>query len=453
MSVSEDRPAESVARWVEAELGARVRKVARQPRWRPVWFVDAERDGELKTFVVRGERLDARIGFTLEHEMTLQRLLAERNLPVAAVHGWIENPRAYVMDHVPGAEDFGAVSSEERDAVMDEYMASLARIHALDVEPFAAAGLLRAERPSEAGSVGMRVYEEAYRAVKKRPDPFLEFALGWLRRNPAPPPVRESVVLWDTGQLLHAEGKLGAMIDLEIGHIGDPMMDLAGFRMRGAEVGIGDFDRLYRVYAERGGQPVDLEAIRHHYFAFALCNQLAFHAALAEPPPGSDYMMNLRWCIETNLYAIEALAEMLGVALESVPVPALRASSARVAHGHGVAWLRNFEAADAVSQNEVRSAFRLARHLARADEIGTAVEEADLADLEGLLGTPPADWQAGDRALERFAIEQDGRHDRALVRIFHRRLHRALMTLGPEGSAIARHHPVAPLPRGGSDPD
>ena len=87
------------------------------------------------------------------------------------------------------------------------------------------------------------------------------------------------------------------------------------------------------------------------------------------------------------------------------------------------------------------------------DEIGAAVEEADLADLGELLGTPPRDWQAGDEALERFAIDHDGSHDRDLVRIFHRRLHRALTTLGPEGSAIARHHPVAPLPRGGSEPD
>jgi aminoglycoside phosphotransferase (APT) family kinase protein len=442
----ESPEAEKVSRWIEAELEARVVKMARQPRWRPVWFVDAERAGELQTFVVRGDRLDARIGFTLEHEMTLQRLLHEHGIPVAGVHGWIDDPRAYVMDHVRGEEHFGNASAAERDAAMDEYMGSLARMHALDVAPFAAAGILRADRPAEAGRIGMRVYEEAYRAVKKRPDPLLEFALGWLRRNPAPEPQRESVVLWDTGQLLHSEGRLRAMIDLEIGHIGDPMMDLAGFRMRGAEVGIGDFDRLYHVYAERGGQPLDFEAIRHHYFAFALCNQLAFHSALADPPPGSDYMMNLRWCIETNLYAIEALAEMLGVALEVVPVPSARTSSAAVAHAHGVGWLRNFDAGDEVRQNEARSAFRLARYLQRADEIGPAVEAADLADLQGLLGHRPADWQAGDEALEGFVLEDGGRHDAELVQLFHRRLHRALMTLGPEGSAIARHNPVAPLP-------
>ena len=444
--MSEKSDAQKVTRWIESELGARVLRVTRQPRWRPVWFVETERGSEPQTFVVRGERLDARIGFTLQQEMTLQRLLYEAGIPVAAVHGWIDDPCAYVMDFVVGEEHFGGTAAAQRDAVMDQYMEALARIHALDVAPFAEAGILRPPQPAEAGRIGMQVYEQAFRAVKKRPDPFLEFTLGWLRRNPAPAPRRESVVLWDTGQLLHGEGQLRALIDLEIGHIGDPMMDLAGFRMRGAELGIGDFDRLYRVYAERGGEPLDWPAIRHHYFSFALCNQLAFHAALAEPPPGSDYMMNLRWCLETNLYAIEALAEMLGVTLEAVPVLAPRASSAAVAHRHGVTWLRNFDAGDEVRQNEVRSAFRLARHLARMDELGACVEAADLEDLGELLGTRPADGPAGDAALEEFVLADAGRHDADLVSVFYRRLQRALQTLGPEGSAIARHNPVAPFP-------
>ena len=40
--------------------------------------------------------------------------------------------------------------------------------------------------------------------------------------------------------------------------------------------------------------------------------------ALAEPPPGSDYMTNMQWCAETNIYAMEALAEILGIELEAV---------------------------------------------------------------------------------------------------------------------------------------
>ncbi len=441
--MSDESGTEKVVRWLETRLGGRVVHIEPQARWRPVWFAELERDGETRRLCVRGDRVDARHGFPLEHEMKLQQLLHERGIPVARVHGWCDEPRAYVMDAVPGRPDFAGASEVERDAVMDHYMEILADLHRLDVEPFAEAGILRAERPEDSGRVGLQVYEEAYRAVKKRPDPFLEFFLGWLRRNPLGGPVRESVIVWDSGQLHHEGGRVRALLDLEIGHIGDPMMDLAGFRMRTSVLGFGDFERLYRRYEEARGEPVDRAAIQHHHLCFTLSNQLAFHAALAEPPQGSDYMTNLQWCAETNIYAVEALAELLGLALDEVPMPEPRTSPAAVAHAHLVRWLRHFEARDEHAQHEVRIAFRLARHLQRADEIGDAVTAADLDDLEPLLGARPATWQQGDAALERFVLDDaDGRHDEDLLRLFHRRTRRALMLLGPDGSAIARHNPI-----------
>lgn len=437
---------QKVVAWLERNVGGAVLAIEPQARWRPVWFAEMEREDERLSLCVRGDRIDARHGFPLEHEMKLQQQLHAHGIPVARVHGWCDDPRAYVMDRVDGVEHFHDTSDEERDRVMDEYMAILARIHQLDIAPFERAGILRADRPEEAGRLGLRLYEESYRATKKRPDPHLEFCLGWLTRNSPPTPrdgrPRESVIVWDSGQLMHRDGRVQAVVDLEIGHIGDPMMDLAGFRMRTSVLGFGDFDRLYRRYEEARGEPIDLDAVRYHHFVFTLSNQLAFHAALAEPPRGSDYMTNMQWCAETNIYSMEALAEILDVDLEAVPMPEPRVSSAAVGHAHLIDWLRHFEADDAFSQHEVRTAFRLARHLRRSDEIGDAIEQANLDDLEPLLGFRPRGWQEGDAALERFIFDDEGRHDEALVRLFHRRTSRALMLLGPAGSAIARHNPI-----------
>ena len=433
---------DAVIEWVETQLGARVVQIELQPRWRPVWFVEVERDGRSESLCVRGDRLDARHGFPLEHEMKFQRLLHAGGIPVPRVHGWIDEPRAYVMDVVPGRNDFSDSSHAERDAVMDHYMEILAALHRLDIEPFVTAGTLRAQRPADSGRVGMQIYEDAYRGVKKRPDPFLEFCLAWLRRNPLGGPVRECAIVWDSGQFHHANGRVQALLDLELGHLGDPMMDLAGFRMRTSVLGYGDLDRLYAHYAERSGTPVDIAAVQYHHFGFTLSNQLAFHAALAEPPPGSDFMTNLQWCAETNIYAVEALAEMLGVSLAPVVMPEATRSAAAVAHTHLVHWLRNFDAGDVHRQHEARTAFRLARHIQRSDEIGAAVECADLDDLERLLGVRPENWQAGDALLERLVLEDDGTRDVELVQLFHRRNHRAQMLLGPAGSAMARHNPI-----------
>jgi aminoglycoside phosphotransferase (APT) family kinase protein len=128
----------------------------------------------------------------------------------------------------------------------------------------------------------------------------MEFVLGWLRRHPLSPSDREAPIVWDSGQFHHENGHLVAMVDLELGHIGDPMMDLAAWRMRDTVIPYGDFSALYDRYAELTGKPVDLAAIRWHHLFFTLTNQLSFHGALARPVLDTDYMTYAQWVSETG---------------------------------------------------------------------------------------------------------------------------------------------------------
>jgi aminoglycoside phosphotransferase (APT) family kinase protein len=414
-----------------------------------VWFADVERDGERLELCIRGDRTDMELIFPLAHEMRLQQLLHEHGIPVPKVYGLVEEPLAYVMDRVPGQNDFAGTSDAERRAVVDDYVQILARLHRLDLRPFAAAGIMRAARPDESGTFGLSRYEAAYRRAKRLPDPFLEFSLGWLRRNPPRSRGREAVIVWDSGQFHHHGGKIAALLDVEIGHIGDPMMDLAGWRMRDTIIGFGNFAELYERYAELGGVPVDLDAVQRHHFAFTLSNQLAFGAALRQPAAESDLMTNLQWCCETNLFATEALAEILGVELPAVDLPAPRESRASTAVEHLVQSLRALRTEDTYLGYRLRALFRLARHVARSDEIGDAVSSADLDDLHALLGYRPASWLEGEAALERFVLADSGlgHCDEALLGLFHKRHLRAQMLLGPAGSAMTRHLLIQPFER------
>jgi hypothetical protein len=349
------------------------------------------------------------------------------------------------MDRVPGLEDFQGVSEVEKASVMEDYIAILARLHSLDIAPFVEAGIARADNPQESGTVGIRRYEELYRKAKKYPDPFLEFCLGWLRRNPPESSGRESAIVWDGGQFHHRDGRIEALLDLELGHLGDPMMDLASFRMRDTVIRYGDFNAFYARYAELTGEPVDLEAIKRYHFAFTLSNQLAFSAALREPAPESDYMTNLQWCCETNLFAVDALAEIHGLTLEEPELPQARSTRAAPAQDQLVALMRNINTGDPYVTYQLRMGFRLARYLRRTDEIGDAVIAADLDDLQGLLGYRPATWQEGDRALEAFVLADAGCNDIELIQLFNKRNRRAQMLLGPEGSAMTRRRWVQPF--------
>ena len=440
---------ERVRRWLEEHLGGTVTAIRRQPRWRPVWFADLERDGEVLELVVRGDRTDMPLIFPLRHEMTLQRLLHDAGIPTPAVHGWIDDPMAYVMDRVGGQQDFVGVSDADRAAAVDDYLQILARMHALDVAPFAEAGIMRAATPDESGWFGMSRYEAVYRSTKNGPDPFMEFCLGWLHRNPPRSQGRESVIVWDSGQFHNADGRITAVLDLEIGHIGDPMMDLAAWRMRDTIVGYGPFPELYARYEELTGAPVDLEALMRHHFAFTLTNQLALGQAVRAPNVDTDLMTNMQWCLETNLFATEALAELMDLEVPTVDELDEVRTRATTPVDHLAEVLRTLSIGPDAVEDEflryrLRALFREARHAGRALAAGDSASEADLDDLARLLGHRPADWFEGEAELERFVLAdtRTGAHDEDLLILFHRRNLRAHALLGPPGSAMATHLPI-----------
>jgi aminoglycoside phosphotransferase (APT) family kinase protein len=435
---------ERIRAWLEDDLGGTVTRIERQARWRPAWWVDVERDGERLQLCVRGARLDSPSAFSLDHERTFQTLLGERGIRVAKVHGSHEaDPAAYVMDRVPGRDNFDGVTDHERRSAMEDYIDILVQMHKLDVEPFEEAGIVRAERPEDSHLVGLRQFTaRAYREEKRRPDPFLEFALAWLDRNLPDNPGREAPIVWDAGQFHQQDGRITALLDLEFGHIGDPLSDLAALWVRNPFIPFGDVPALMRRYQERSGTAIDLPAVHWHYILWSLSNRLEFHAVLADPVPGTDYMLNTHWCVETDLMALEGIATTVGVALGEVEEPEPAASGYGPGFGHLTRALEAQTVEDPVARYQSRMAVRLARHLQRIDEIGVQVVEANLEDIHRLTGRSPADWAAGEAELERFVLEDGGRHDEALIGVFQRRLHRARMLNGPSGSWITEHRTV-----------
>jgi aminoglycoside phosphotransferase (APT) family kinase protein len=158
--------------WIREHLGARVISITRQARWRAAWLVDAERDGIPLSLVVRGERgADIPMQFPLHHEMSLQKTLAEQGIPVPIVYGWIDELPAYVMGRVEGQPGFDGLSIEQRDTVMREYMATVARLHRLPLQPFIDAGVERAATPASSGCYGTDRFENVWRAGKSALNP------------------------------------------------------------------------------------------------------------------------------------------------------------------------------------------------------------------------------------------------------------------------------------------
>ena len=180
-----------------------------------------------------------------------------------------------------------------------------------------------------------------------------------------------------------------------------------------------------------------------------MTNQLALGQAVRVPNADTDLMTNMQWCLETNLFATEALAELLDLELPTVEEPDAGRTRASTPVEHLATVLRTLSVGpDAVDDEflryRLRALFREARHAARALEVGASSSAADLDDLRQVLGHRPDDWYAGEAELERFVLADAdvGAHDEDLLILFHRRHLRAHALLGPPGSAMATHLPI-----------
>lgn len=432
-----------VAALVERETGVRVDSIERQARWRPAWFVDATGDDGPVRFVVRGERVDT-IAFPLSHEMAFHRILQDNGIAVPRIHGWIDEIDAAILENVPGKVELVGLDDAARDAIVDDYLQELVRIHALPKAPFLEAGLLHAKDGEDAATVGHFHMERLWREKKRHPHPFLEWALGWLHRNPPRANGRECPIVWDSGQFHHDGRRMTAVLDLEFGHVGDPLLDLTVWRMRDTLLHFGDMEDIYRRYEAMTGHAVDRHTMLLHHFGGTLGNEMMFGPAVLDPVPETDLMNNMQWDSETNLHATEALAELMGLELPTIDIPAPRRTRYDNSHAHLVESLRRMRVDEPFLAHDIRLAFRTARHLARANELGDAVEGDDLDDLHRVLGKRPENWWEGDAELERFVIadRETGAHDEALLWLFHRRNLRVHLLLGPPGSKMVAHYPT-----------
>ena len=62
-------------------------------------------------------------------------------------------------------------------------------------------------------------FDKLFRAQKLGPDPFCEWAVGWIERHLPHSHGREAPIVWDSGQFHHDGGNFVSLIDLELGHV------------------------------------------------------------------------------------------------------------------------------------------------------------------------------------------------------------------------------------------
>ena len=206
-------------------------------RFRARWRVgDAAEDRRL---ILRRAPESGLVNAERDVEFIVYSALAGRGVPVPRVH-WIElEPRwldrpFFIMDLMPGKPGHITAGGDPYDGKSEivgrHFWQHLGTLAAQDHR---ALGLESLRNGSAAGNYWqneLNHWEAALDAGESGIEPIVRGALRWLRRNPPPEPSKPAIVHGDyrSGNFLFVpDGSIGAVLDWEMCHIGDPLEDVA----------------------------------------------------------------------------------------------------------------------------------------------------------------------------------------------------------------------------------
>jgi hypothetical protein len=245
-------------------------------------------------------------------------------------------------------------------------------------------------------------------------------------------------ILYDAFQFMFAGGRITGLLDFELAHIGDPMMDLAALRVRDTIKNIGDLSRLGLRYEQVTGIPIDYDVVDYHCVLYNAISVVSVGPPLRAPSPGIDWLSYFAWYLNGARWAFEVIADMGGYELEPVTIPAPAPTGHAPAYRHLVEELRTSPAEIAGTDYRQVTLGKLANHIRRVDEVGPALMAADLEDLTRVLGHRP-DPEEAEEALADLVLKADPAEEEVLVRLLDARAQRAQLTLASPRSLIVRH--------------
>jgi hypothetical protein len=456
----EEQELDGIKEWVATNVGGKVVEIEALARWRPIWRVEYEKEGRTRSLFIKGDRPGTQ-PYSLEHEMKVMEVLEAHGIGVPHIHGWMDFPKAFVMDWVEGDRDPGMLHtaienassmSPERWRAMLKYMEELARMHRIPVSAFSET---ECGNPRTADEIALSQFERQYALGLEvgAVDANIEFFASWLRRNVPQHRTTASFLTGDCGQFMSKGEDITGIMDLEMAGAGDICWDLACFRGRHPYENMGDIPALYRHYAKVSGVELDLPVIGYHtvnFLAFAASCAIMF---MDPKQPDSNWIEGILELTSISRRALEAMAELENVELDydfELPEPAdtpiedmalakLLLEIGRLPLSNAFPeWKRDLLAA-------------IPRYLQNHAHYGGWYEQACLKDIEELTGERPKTMTAGEHVLKRYIRESGASHDASLIKLFHRKMLRLSMVVAgsnpsDENPLFFRLEPILNMP-------
>ena len=285
------------------------------------------------------------------------------------------------------------------------------------------------------------------------PDPFLRFTLSWLRDNVPDYEGPAVLVQGDTGpgNFMYDSGRVVAVVDWELAHLGDPMDDIAWLSLRSVQEPFTHLPDRLAEYEKLSGHRVDPDRVRYHRVKAEAKLQVMWHhpprptGSADQDSGGGDIGNGLIYRMLHQRLWIEAMAEMLGLELtaaEEPPEPSGDSRDNEWLFDAVLAQLRTVivpRISDPLALQRTKGVARALKYLAAQNRHGAFYAGCELDDLAGLLGTRPPSLAAGRDAIAR-AVRAGQVTDLEYVRYLWRRFARDNELLRPASGVLADRH-------------
>jgi aminoglycoside phosphotransferase len=369
-------------------------------------------------------------------------------LPTPHVIGVHPTHEAVVLERVDSDAGFAKLSSDSQESIIDDFTPWLAKLHAADPST------LGLEALGPIGTIDSHVRDEidvweARLDASGAQDAVLKACFVWLRANqPDTGDARPSLIQGDTGpgNFLHDGRKVTAFLDFELGHLGDPMTDLAWVGTRNAQEPVPDFAGFLTSYAAVSGRAVDPERFRYH----ALLAELRIAVLGAVRVSGqadleAEHGNQLIYGTLHRRLTVEALATAMGVELPTVELPDLEDTADTRYFDAALHQMRTIvgpNIGEPYAARRHRSMARVVKYLRELDRSADTHAAAELTDLAAVLGRAPASLAAGSADLfQRVVHGQITAAD--LLPYAYAQVMRRQQLVGPAMGILAtRHLPV-----------
>jgi aminoglycoside phosphotransferase (APT) family kinase protein len=172
-----------------------------------------------------------------------------------------------------------------RRGLAEQFIDALAALHRVDWTSRPIADMAQGITVGDAARRAIAHWEQLIARWALRPYPMADWGLRWLKAH-APVAPRVAIVHGDyrTGNFLESGGRITAILDWELVHLGDPHEDLAWASLPMYMGGTKFISRLaepemfYARYSEKAGFPVSMKSVRY-YQALSLLKLVATHMA------------------------------------------------------------------------------------------------------------------------------------------------------------------------------